>query len=242
MSFQGMIFDFNGVLWWDDQLQVQAWRQFAEKQFGISLTYEMLEVEVFGRNNRHTLEFLAGKVLDPQQVAQLSRQKEILYRSLCLSQGADFRLSPGAEDLLDVLKENNIPRTIATASGRENLLFFIDHLQLERWFDPALIIYDDGVIPGKPSPGIYLRAAEKLRLNPEECVVIEDSVSGIRSAQSAGIGLIITLQPAGAQPRQSKLTRDTLVVDNLAQIPLQDLFGPTQKEVPAVPPQDNDIK
>ena len=242
MFFQGMIFDFNGVLWWDDQLQVQAWRQFAERRFGISLTDEMLEVEVFGRNNRHTLEFLAGKELDDQRVAQLSRQKEMLYQSLCLSQGADFRLSPGAEDLLDVLKENNIPRTIATSSGRENLLFFIDHLQLDRWFDPALIIYDDGVIPGKPSPDIYLRAAEKLRLNTEDCVVIEDSVSGVRAARSAGIGLIINMQPAGAQPRSNKLKGNSLVVDNLAQIPLQDLFGRSLIEVPAVQPQDNDLK
>lgn len=242
MPFQGMIFDFNGVLWWDDQLQVQAWRQFAERQFGISLTDEMLEVEVFGRNNRHTLEFIASKELDAQQVAQLSRQKEMLYQALCLSLGADFKLSPGAEDLLDALEENNIPRTIATSSGRENLLFFIDNLHLERWFDPALIIYDDGVIPGKPSPDIYLRAAEKLRLYPEDCVVIEDSISGIRAARSAGIGYVISLVSAGAQPCSKELDGMDLVVENLAQIPFQDLFGPSRKEVPAEQPQDNDLE
>jgi beta-phosphoglucomutase-like phosphatase (HAD superfamily) len=101
MTYQGIIFDFNGVLWWDSQLQEQAWREFAREQFGVSLTDEMMKIEIYGRNNRHTLEFLAGTPLDDQQVQQLSGQKEALYRTLCLAQGDGFKLSPGADDLLD---------------------------------------------------------------------------------------------------------------------------------------------
>ena len=81
---------------------------------------------VHGRNNKHTLEFLAGSALDVQQVKKFSNQKELLYRELCLAQGDDFRLSPGAVDMLDALSAGGIPRTIATASGYDNLLFFIN--------------------------------------------------------------------------------------------------------------------
>ena len=96
MVYQGIIFDFNGVLLWDSQLQEQAWREFAREQFGISLTDEIMATEVNGRNNKHTLEFLAGTPLEDKRVEQLSNQKEVLYRALCLVQGDEFELSPGA--------------------------------------------------------------------------------------------------------------------------------------------------
>ena len=193
MTYLGIIFDFNGVLWWDSHLQEQSWREFARQQFGASLTDEYMAVEVHGRNNQHTLEFLAGGPLDPQQVAQLSNRKEMLYRELCLAEGDGFRLSPGAVDLLDALKAAEIPRTIATASGIDNLMFFIAHLQLERWFDPTVIVYDDGSRPGKPAPDIYLQAAHRIGLKPGDCVVVEDSMAGIQAARTAGTGYIIAL-------------------------------------------------
>ena len=95
MGYQGIIFDFNGVLWWDNHLQERAWREFAEQQFGVYLTDDDMAVHIHGRNNQHTLEFLAGTQLDARQVDQLSNQKEALYRDLCLAEGDGFRLSPG---------------------------------------------------------------------------------------------------------------------------------------------------
>lgn len=136
MGFSGVIFDFNGVLWWDRSLQEQAWRQFAEGQFGISLTDEVMRKEVHGRNNQHTLEFLVGADLEKDEVRHPSKQKERHYRELCLAQGDEFRLSPGAEELLDELAAHKIPRTIATASGKKNLDFFCEHLLLDRWVRP----------------------------------------------------------------------------------------------------------
>jgi HAD superfamily hydrolase (TIGR01509 family) len=227
MTYQGMIFDFNGVLWWDSHLQEQAWREFAEELFGISLTDADMALEVHGRNNKHTLEFLAGTPLDPQQVKQLSDQKERLYRELCLAEGDGFRLSPGAIELLDALRDNGIPRTIATASGEENIMFFIEHLNLESWFDADQILYDDGSRPGKPAPDIYLQSAERLGLLPGECVVVEDSKSGIQAARSAGIGYIIAML---LDEKKLVILNDKvdLVVENLAQIPCGVLFNKSE--------------
>ena len=224
MVYQGIIFDFNGVLLWDSQLQEQAWREFAREQFGISLTDEIMATEVNGRNNKHTLEFLAGTPLEDKRVEQLSNQKEVLYRALCLVQGDEFELSPGAIDFLDGLSANGIPRTIATASGRDNLLFFIEHLQFERWFDPQLISYDDNFRPGKPAPDIYFEAADLIGLRPRDCVVVEDSISGIKSASSAGIGYIIAMIPDGSNMDPNGIEGIDQIVENLAQIPWKDLF------------------
>jgi len=224
VKYSGIIFDFNGVLWWDRSLQEQAWRQFSEGRFGISLSEEVMRTEVHGRNNQHTLQFLAGRDLAADEVRQLSQQKERLYRDLCLTTGEKFMLSPGAEDLLAELAANRIPRTIATASGKENLDFFREHLELDKWFDHSIIVYDDGSIPGKPAPEIYLLATNRLRLKPADCIVVEDSFSGIKSAQSAGIGHIVALSSDESAEKNCRLDGVDQVIGDLGDLDWKELL------------------
>ncbi len=192
-EFRGLIFDFNGVLWWDNALQLQSWRQFSNELRGYPLSAVEMAEDVHGRNGRYTLEMLRGKSLSDQQVAALTEKKEAIYRRLCLEQGSEFRLSPGAESLLDYLVEQRIPHTIATASAWPNVQFFIEQLNLQRWFDLAQIVYDDGSMAGKPAPDFYLEAAARLNLPPGDCIVVEDALSGIQAANAAGIGHVIAL-------------------------------------------------
>ena len=70
---------------------------------------------------------------------------------------------------------------------------FLKELNLPKWFDVEKIVYDDGTIPGKPQPDIYLKAANKLGLEPKDCIVVEDAISGINAAYAAGIGKIIAI-------------------------------------------------
>ena len=130
MPLQGIIFDFNGVLWWDGHLQERAWGQFSKEKRDLPFSREEMALHVHGRNNQHTLGYLMGRALTGEELRQLTHQKETIYRQLCLDQGRDFRLSPGAVELLDFLVANDIPHTIATASGRMNLEFFAQHLDL----------------------------------------------------------------------------------------------------------------
>ena len=224
MKFEGLIFDFNGVLWWDTHLHEFAWKQFSEHIRGTPFSSEELTVHVHGRNNRHTLEYLTGDPVAGDDLERLSQQKETLYRWLCLEQEAGFKLSPGAIELLDYIVARGIAHTIATASGKTNLDFFVEHLSLEKWFDIKKIVYDNGRRPGKPAPHIYLEAADRLALKPAQCVVVEDSHSGIQAAHAAGIGYIIALGPLDTHPRLSGLKGVNRVVENLGEIPLEQLF------------------
>ncbi len=224
MKFSGIIFDFNGVLWWDRPLQEQAWRQFAAQQMGINLTEEMMRTEVHGRNNQHTLEFLREAMLDGDEVKQLSEQKEKIYRHLCLAQGDEFKLSPGAEGLLDALVAHKVPRTIATASGKENLDFFCKHLFLDNWFACSRIVYDDGSGPGKPDPEIYLQAVKKLNIKAKDCVVVEDSLSGIQSARTAGIGQIVAITTDDGLPMMGSMEAADQSIENLGNLDWRGLF------------------
>jgi beta-phosphoglucomutase-like phosphatase (HAD superfamily) len=180
---QGIIFDLNGVLWWDGALQEQAWAQFSSALRGWPLSPGEMALHVHGRNNHYTLEYLLSRPLVQGEVERLSEEKEAIYRQLCLTQGAGFRLSSGAALLLDWLAACGVPRAIATASGKANVDFFREHLGLDRWFGVEMIVYDDGTLPGKPAPDLYWRAAQVLGLPPSGCVVVEDSLSGLEAAR-----------------------------------------------------------
>lgn len=224
MAFQGMIFDFNGVLWWDSHLQAKAWQHCARSLRGREFSDEELAIHMHGRTNQYVFSYLIGRVVQGEELIRLTQQKESSYRQLCLAQGEQFALSPGAGDLLNFLVRFQIPRTIATASERTNLDFFVAQLGLTQWFDVSQIVYDDGILPSKPAPDIYLRAAKNLRLEPLNCIVVEDAYSGIQAAHAAGIGFIIAIGPKQTHEHLCRIKEVDEVIENLSQIPKEDLF------------------
>ena len=181
---EGIIFDFNGTLYWDSQLHYDAWRDFSKILRGYPFTDEEMRKKMFGHTNADIIEYAIGKKPSDEMVEKYGKEKEALYRERCLKEPENFKLAPGAIEFLDYLKENNIPRTIATMSEWDNVEFYIKHFDLGKWFDLEKITYSDGTIPGKPAPDI---------LNPKDCLVIEDAIAGINSAKSAGIGKIIAI-------------------------------------------------
>ena len=190
---KGIIFDFNGTLFWDSQLHYDAWREFSKKLRGYSFTDEEMRNKMFGHTNEDIIAYAIGKKPSKEMVEKYAKEKESLYREQCLKSPETFKLAHGAVELLDYLKNNNIPRTIATMSEWDNVKFYIDNFHLGKWFDLEKIVYSDGTIPGKPAPDIFEIAAKNIGLNPKDCIVIEDAIAGINSAKSAGIGKIIAI-------------------------------------------------
>jgi len=190
---KGIIFDFNGTLYWDSQLHYDAWREFSKILRGFEFTDEEMRDKMFGHTNEDIIEYAIGHKPTKEMVEKYAKEKESLYRKRCLLDLNNFKLAPGAIEFLDFLKDNNIPRTIATMSEWDNVEFYIKEFQLERWFDIDKIVYSDGTIPGKPAPDIFMIAADKINLSPSECVVIEDAIAGIQSAQRAGVKKIIAI-------------------------------------------------
>lgn len=220
--YQGIIFDFNGVLLWDSHLHEEAWKDFSAKLRGVPFSSEELFVRVHGKPNKGILEYLLNRPITSQELHTLSSEKETLYQNLCLQNREDFRLSPGAVDLLDFLIQNDILHTIATASDKGNLDFFIKHLQLEKWFDLSKIVHNDGSFTDKS--GIYLQAAANLQLKPEQCIVVEDSKFGIIAAHEVNIGKIIGLGPKDSHEFLQSLQGVSQVISSLDQLEKGDLL------------------
>ena len=188
---KGFIFDFNGTLFWDSAYHEQAWQEMALQIRSKELSPEEIRTHLHGRTNSAVIEYLCGRQVDPDEIASIAAQKEEIYRHICLSLNGGFRLAAGVPEILTLLKEKQVPMTIATSSELENLHFYFRHFELNRWFDLDKVIYYNGTFTGKPAPDIFLCAAKMLGLKPSECTVLEDSFSGIRSAIAAGIGRII---------------------------------------------------
>jgi len=222
----GVIFDFNGVLFWDNPLHEEAWRQYSARLRGRPLDDEEMMAQVHGRVNRDIFTYVLGAPPTDEALARLAEEKEIIYRRLCLEAGEAFRLSPGAVELLDTLAALGMPRAIATSSPWVNLSFYLEHLHLGRWFGPAQLIYDRGHYPGKPAPDIYLEAADALALPPAACIVVEDSLAGIAAARAAGIGRIVALGPAARHAELAALPGVTDVIADLGQFPRHLLAAP----------------
>ena len=193
MMYKGIIFDFNGTLFWDSEKHLEAWREFSKRLRPHPFTEEEMRDYMFGRTNEDIIAYLIGKKPSKEMVDTLGQEKEAVYRQMCRDDAQNTHLAPYAEEFLDWLKENNIPRTIATMSEKSNVDFYIKEFNLEKWFDIDKIVYSDGTIKGKPAPDIYEIAAGKLGLKPQECVVVEDAVSGIEAARAAGIGKIVAI-------------------------------------------------
>lgn len=202
MSIDGVIFDFNGTMIYDGKLQEDSWRTFLYEKIGREVTDSEFNEYVHGRNADVSLPYFLERKLNPDEIEQLSEEKEVIYRELFLKDKTSFKLISGLPHFLDVLKQEKIPFTIATASGLKNVQFFFQQLNLDRWFDFEKVVYDDGTFPGKPDPYIYEKAAQKIGILPRNCVVFEDAKAGVIAAKCAGIGKIMGVAKV---PSKSKL-------------------------------------
>ena len=193
MNCKGIIFDFNGTLFSDSAKHLEAWREFSKRVRSYPFTDEEMRDYMFGRTNEDILTYLMNERPPKELVLKLGKEKEAVYRQMCKDDKENTHLVPFAEEFLDYLKENNIPRTIATMSDKDNVDFYIEEFKLDKWFDIDKIVYDNGMIKGKPAPDIYQIAAKNINLSPCDCVVVEDAVSGIESARAAGVGKIVAI-------------------------------------------------
>lgn len=215
---KGIIFDFNGTLFFDSEKHLEAWREFSKRVRPYPFTDEEMREHMFGRTNEDIIGYLLGKKPDPELVEKLGKEKEAVYREMCLKDMENTHLAPGAVEFLDYLKENNIPRTIATMSEKDNVDFYIETFNLEKWFDLDKIVYADGTLPGKPAPDIYIKASKMLNLEPKDCIVVEDALSGLEAGYRAGAGMIIAMASMESDELYKKIPYVDRIIHDFGEI------------------------
>ena len=194
---KGILFDFNGTLFFDSELHMRCFEEAFDK-FGLpNRGRSFILQNIFGRTNAQ----IFGEVYLPnpteEQIEGFELWKEGKYMEMIRREPDSFKLDSNVCEMLDYLKENSIPYCIATGSPLMNVEFYINELGIDRWFTMENIVYSDGTFPGKPCPDIYMIAADRLGLKPCECAVFEDGTSGIRAANSAGAASVIAVWEEG---------------------------------------------
>lgn len=183
------IFDMDGVIVDNAEHHYKAWEEFCKRE---GLPYARGASRYwFGNTNREILRKVYGRELDDEEVKAKGEAKESIYRELIADELAPVK---GLKPLLKDMHMEGYQVALATSAPTENVEFVLGRLGIRDAFDP--IVDASGVIEGKPSPEIYLKAARLLDKDPAACLVFEDAIAGIRAARSAGmkvVGLITTL-------------------------------------------------
>ncbi|WP_163322931.1 HAD family hydrolase [Draconibacterium mangrovi] len=195
MKVKGVVFDFNGTLFWDTHLQEDSWDRFLEK-YGFTLNEEEKKKYIHGINAKDTFEYLFKRELNDAEVHRLTEEKEVIYRSMCLEHG--MQLAPGAEQLISFLANSGVALAIATASAKNNVDFFIQHFPLLNYFRPEHIIYNDGTMRGKPHPDLFNKAISAIGTKADETLIFEDSHAGLEAAVRSRAGAVIIVNSANA--------------------------------------------
>lgn len=218
-SLNGIIFDFNGTLFLDNDKHVKAWSKVAKEIRGTEITEEELFNHMNGMPNKMIVRYLNGGKENAELEEKYSSLKEEYYRDFCREDVEHFHLITGAETLFDELLASGIPFTIASASIKPNIDFFVESFNLDRWIKPENIVYDDGTYENKIA--MIHKAADILGLSEEKITVIEDSTSGINSAIQAGIQDIRLLNSANIAHQVSHIEEIRQVVRNMSEIHLE---------------------
>ena len=178
-----VIFDMDGVIVDSNPAHKIALQQFAN-QHGYDLDEQQLREKIYGRTNKEWITNLFG-VLPKETLHQYAHEKEALYRDIFKD---DIKPVKGLVGFLDMLEKNNIPKAIGTSAPRVNVDFSLSKTGLEKYF--SIILDDTFVTHGKPDPEIYIKVAAAIGLPNAQCIVIEDSLSGVTAGKRAGSKVI----------------------------------------------------
>lgn len=209
---EAVIWDMDGVIADTASFHFQAWQEVFGKR-NIPYSREVFQRN-FGKRNDVIVRSIVGEGYPEGEIEAILLEKEGLFRAKA---AGNIKSMPGAIELIDELKEYAVKVALATSSPIENGQFVTRQLGIEDSFD--VVVWGREVTEGKPSPQIFRLAAERLNVDPKNCVVIEDAVAGVAAAKRAGMKCLAV---TNSHPIE-KLREADLVVDSLQYVNVADL-------------------
>ena len=195
---KAIIFDMDGVLVDSEPFHVEIEkRQFELNHLSIS---EEEHHQFMGVATDVMLREIAKRHLLTLPVETLIEQNK-LNTIQYFTELKEIQAMPGLIDLLEILIRKNIPMAVASSSFPEIIEIILMRTGLRKYFQAVVSSQEAG--KSKPEPDVFLLAAQRLGIKPEDCLVIEDSDNGIRAAKAAGMRCIAFEGP-GANPANQK--------------------------------------
>ncbi|MBL4675013.1 MAG: HAD family phosphatase [Mucilaginibacter sp.] len=179
LPYLAAIFDMDGTIINNTPYHFLAWQQLFKNYHLPDLAKETYLNQISGVPIINTVRQFFGEDVDEKQLAD---EKQRLYQEA-------FKpyLQPvnGLENFLAALKNAGVKIALATSSNHADIDFIFNAIPIGQYFD--VLITGGMVSQPKPSPQIFLKAAEQLSVAPDKCVVFEDSLMGLKAGRNAGM-------------------------------------------------------
>ena len=180
-KIKAVLFDMDGVIFDTEREYLKEWNKIFEK-YGYEMKKEIY-VSVMGRGRKKVKEIFKENFGDDLPIEEMYIEKDKMLKEAI--ENNEVPLKQGALELLEFLKKNEYKTALATSAKKDRVKSQVTHAKINNLFD-AIVCADD-IVNSKPNPEIFLKAAEKVNVKPENCIVIEDSEAGIRAAFNAGM-------------------------------------------------------
>lgn len=187
MNQYAVLFDMDGVICHTNPHHAKAFEAFFDK-YKIPYTEKEFEEHMYGKHNSHIMTHFFKRPVHGEELLQLEREKEQLFRDLYKDK---VETISHYKTFLADLKANNFKTAVCTSAPRANMDLIIDQLNIRN--DMQSLMSSEDVTLHKPHPDVYLNTAKRLELDPQNCVVFEDSFSGITAGLNAGMKVVAVL-------------------------------------------------
>jgi HAD superfamily hydrolase (TIGR01509 family) len=212
---KAVIFDMDGVICHTNPFHSQAFKIFFEKR-NLFPTEEDFMRHMYGKNNGYILSHFLGRKIDGQELLELEDEKESLFREIY-----QHHVDPiaGFMEFFHTLKKTGLKTGIATSAPFANLELIGGKLDLFPYLESALA--SEQVSKHKPDPEVYLKTSANLSLLPGQCIVFEDSFSGVSAAKNAGMKVVGVL----SSHRVDELPICDLYIENYLNLDVQEVIS-----------------
>lgn len=182
---KAVVFDMDGVLFDTERLYDKAWRIAAEELKMDDIEYIISSCR--GVNEQDSRKIFGNKYGEKVSYSEARNLVNKIGGEIIKENGVPIK--NGVYELLEYLKENKFGIALASSTRKDVVLSYLEEVKIVNYFDA--IVTGDMIENGKPEPDIYLEACRRIKEKPQDCIAVEDSFNGIKSAYSAGMKTIM---------------------------------------------------